>query len=473
MSLGLGTTFWTLSVCFVLSSDMTAKDHSSETMTPEMVTLRRQIIAVLDDWVDIYINDQNYITGDVRHGQFHNSDNMRMQECTQLIAWAYANKDSRHYARPEVLDGAIWSIDYMVRAQGNNGGFNEYHGWCGAPERTTGKSSVTGFTLYAIGRSIAILTSLPEMRQKLSESIDTDGRDGSDTPRVEAWRKMLKAAMENQYSGTGRGHAPNQDACALAAVFAMNEAWEMLSPGQPPLKTQEEVAALRDEILFGNPPDAAKRPFKKWFTNNGLLLEPGKGFVGYDANYAQVALAFLALCARRDEQVEIFLHKYCSALQHFYVPDSTSSLNVGTENGISRRVSNGGVRPPSVWAIALSRNAHPAGQRLYSLVLDGFKTDVSAHMRLKSPHHFQISSYLYTEWLDDFDVPENTDYLLPTEQPGPWEFRDEEAETLVQKTADNCLIYYTEHWEDPETARRHIWGQEPEDIPSEKCFYEQ
>ncbi len=199
----------TLSVLVAASSG-----HSAE-----MAGLRRQVIQMLDDWVEIYVNDQNLTPGDVRHGQFHNSDNMRMQECTPLVAWAYMNEESRHYNRPEVLNCAIWSVDYMVRAQGSNGGFNEYHGWCGAPERTLGKSSVTGFTLYAIGRAIAMLVPLPEMQARLAETIDANGH-GPDTPRIEAWRDMLEAAMENQYSGPGRGHAPNQDACALAAVFA-------------------------------------------------------------------------------------------------------------------------------------------------------------------------------------------------------------------------------------------------------------
>jgi len=128
--------FSTLNFLLVSSNCLTEneKGNSQETMTlQEMLELRRQIIAVLDGWVDMYIRDQNHVAGDVRHGQFHNSDNMRMQECTQLIAWSYLNEDSRHYARPQVLDCAVWSVDYMVRAQGSNGGFNEYHGWCGAP----------------------------------------------------------------------------------------------------------------------------------------------------------------------------------------------------------------------------------------------------------------------------------------------------------------------------------------------------
>ena len=452
---------WTLSIFVILSSGLTGVESGRSS---EMAELRQQIVQGLDGWVDVYLRDQNLTPGDVRHGQFHSSDNMRMHECTPLIAWTYMNEDSRHHADPEALNCAIWSVDYMVRAQGNNGGFNEYHGWCGAPERTRGKSSVTGFTLYAIGRAIAMMTPLPEMRPRLTELIDANGH-GPDTPRIEAWRNMLKAAMENQYSGTGRGHAPNQDACALAAVFAMNEAWAALSPEQPPLKTQEEIAALRDEILFGKPIDAGGKPCKKWFTNTGLLLESGHGYVGYDSNYGQVALAFLALCARRDPEVGKFLHKFWDVLQYFYVPDSTAPMRVSMENGISRRSGGAGARTPSLPMIGLARDAHPAGQRIYGLALEGFRSDVPGRMKIKSPHHYQIISYIYTEWLDHLSVPEDTDFRLPTELPGPWEFRDDEAKTLIRKTEDGSLIYYVEHWDTPEMARQHIWGQEPENIP--------
>lgn len=465
---GMEASLWTLSVLLIASRGLA--DVEVGDPVENIQALRGQVIQVLDGWVDVYLRDQNHTAGDVRHGQFHKSDNMRMQECTQLIAWAYINKDSRHYGSSDVLDCAVWSIDYMVRAQGSNGGFNEYHGWCGAPERTRGKSSVTGFTLYGIGRAIAMLSPLPEMRQKFTELIDTDGLNGVDTLRIEAWRIMLKAAMENQYSGTGRGHAPNQDACALAAVFAMNEAWKILSPNQPPLKTQEEVAALINEILYGNPPAAANRPHGKWFTKAGMLLEGGSGFAGYDANYAQVALGFLALCARREPQMREFLFRFWEVLQYFCVPDSDAPLNVYMENGISRRVKSGAVRSPSLPDIALARSYHPAGERLYALALPGFATDVAENMRVKSPHHFQALSYRYCEWLDDFGSPEDTDYRLPTERPSAWEFRDAEAKILIQKAEDECPVYYTEYWEEPEMARRHIWGQEPEDIPSEGLF---
>lgn len=63
----------------------------------DMPTLRSDIVTVLDGWFDSYLSNQNDAPGDVRGGQFHKSDNMRMQECTQLIAWSYVNEESRHH----------------------------------------------------------------------------------------------------------------------------------------------------------------------------------------------------------------------------------------------------------------------------------------------------------------------------------------------------------------------------------------
>jgi len=431
----------------------------------DLKQVRSQVVAVLDGWIDRFLDDQNLDADDVRHGQFHQSDNMRLQECTQLIAWAYIQPDSRHFQNPRARDGAVWSIDYMVRAQGDNGGFNEYHGWCGAPERTKGKSSVTGFTMYAIARAVVILTPLPEMRERLQEPIDTDGRNGPDRPRVDAWRRMLQAAMDNLYSGTGRGHAANQDLCALAAVFAVQEAWEVLSPDAPPLKTSAEVAALRDEIFFGHPAAAAHKGIAKWFTEAGLPIEEGKGFSGYDANYAQVSLAFLGLCARRDPEATAFLGKCWSALEHFFIPDPDSPVGFSMENATSRRVNGALSRLPGLCMLAHGTSAHPAGERMYATVLEGFSRDVPERMKLKSPHHFQISSYLYTEWLDHMTAPKRTDYRLPAERPGPWEWRDEEARILVRKSTEGGLSYYVEHWEQYHQARRVVWGHEPEVVP--------
>jgi len=436
----------------------------------DLAELRGQVVAVLDGWIDWFLEDQNRGPGDVRHGQFHESDNMRLQECTQLIAWAYTQPDSRHFRNPRALDSAVWSIDYMVRAQGDNGGFNEYHGWCGVPERTQGKSSVSGFTLYAIARAVAILAPLPEMGERLEQAIDTDGRDGPDRPRADAWRAMLSAAMENLYEGTGRGHAANQDLCALAAVYAIQEAWEVLSPGAPALKTPAGIAALRDEVFHGHPVAAAQKGIPKWFTTAGLPLEEGKGFSGYDANYAQVSLAFLGLCARRDPAAEAFLTHCWSALEHFFVADAKSPVGFSMENATSRRVTGTLSREPGLCMLAHGTRAHPAAERVYAVVLKGFSRDVPARMKLKSPHQFQISSYLYAEWLDHMAAPKDTGYRLPAERPGPWQWRDDEARILIEKDADGALFFYVELWEGSGHACRVVWGSEPELVAAGNRF---
>ncbi|MAF12959.1 hypothetical protein CMK11_21115, partial [Candidatus Poribacteria bacterium] len=300
--------------------------------------LRRDVVAVLDEWVDAYLVDQNLAPGSIRRGQFHDSDNMRLQECTALIAWVYATPDSRHHRSQAALDAAVASIDYMCRAQGSNGGLNEYHGWCGVPDRTPGKSSVAGFTLYGIALAIELLSPLDVMETILADEIDADGPAMPTMQRRSAWQRLLCLAMGNLYAGSGRGHSANQDLCALAAVYAVNRAWRSLSPSAPPLKSDAEVAAMRDEIFYGSPRDARNEYAGKWFSDMGLLFE-GRPYAGYDANYAAVTLAYTGLCGDYDPEAARFGAKYWSALEYFFVPDVNSPLGISMEDGVSRRAS--------------------------------------------------------------------------------------------------------------------------------------
>jgi hypothetical protein len=433
--------------------------------------LRVDMLAVLDGWVDGYLADQNDAVGDIRRGQFHGSDNMRLQECTALIAWAYTQPDSRHHGSPEALHAAVASIDYMCRAQGGNGGFNEYHGWCGVPDRDVGRSSVAGFTLTAIARAIEMLAQRREMPGLLAAGIDADGPGAPTVARGKAWRRMLSGSMENVSAGSGRGHSANQDMCALAAVYALNDAWRALVPSEPPLRSDAEVAALRDEILHGRPKDARNEYAGKWFSRKGIAFE-GRPYAGYDANYAAVTLAYVGLCADYDDEVARFGATYWEALQYFLVPSEASALGITMEDGISRRVSAGDERLPPMWALGLTRTLHPTGERAYAIALPGFAADVEGRMALRSPHTYQIASYLYADWLDRMAPALDGDYRLPAERSHAWTFRDPEAGTLVTQDEDGVLTYYVEPWGASDGAREHVWGSETRDVPSRHLFPE-
>ena len=433
-------------------------------------TVRAGVLARLDQLItSFYLTDQNTNPADVRFGQFHSSDNMRMQECTPVPVWAYLQPDSEVYHSLAALNCAIWSIDYMVRAQGSNGGFNETQGWCGVPNRKTASSSVTGFTLYGIASAIRLLAPLPEMQVRFSEKIDANGSGTNDTFRLSAWKNLLVAAMPYQFSGYGRGHAPNQDLCALAAVFAMNEAYAELTGGAV-LKTHAEVATLETEIFYGRPAAAAGSPNGRWFSDSGLLGEPGHGFYGYDANYgAGVSMEFLGALADRDPGAASFLATYASALQYFYVPDPGAYLGVYAENSVARRSTGS---PMNVGMLAFGRTHlyHPAMERLYHLAMPIFAADPADNMQFPSPHNFQIEVWLYCEWLDWLTPSEDVGYRLPAEQPDAVEFRDATFKTLVTKPAGGLPTFYVEFWDATNQARRHVWGQIPEMIHSLGLF---
>lgn len=429
--------------------------------------VRYGVVAELDRLIgEYYLAEQNTNSADIRCGQFHNSDNMRMSECTPVLAWAYGQPDSRFCQDGDVLEAAVRSIDYMCRAQGSNGGFNEYQGWCGVPGRTPGKSSVLGFTMHAIGSAVEQLAGLPEMAPRLDEYMDPNGTGTDDTVRRTAWMDMLSGAMTNLFSGTGRGHAPNQDLCALRGIYAINQAYFALSGGTL-LKTQSEIDSLANEIYYGHPSAAASRPDGKWFSSTGMLGEEGHGWFGYDGNYGvNVSLRYLGVLAPLDTTSASFVSgKYAGALQYFFVPDPAAALGVYAENGISRR-NPGKPLEPSMASIGNVHGRHAALERLYDIMLPYFASAPAANMVFPSPHQFQIGVWAYCEWMDNFTTPTNTDCRLPAEQEAGWEFRDDAFNLLVAKPADGTPVYYTETWDATNLARRHIVGQAPETIDS-------
>ncbi len=436
-----------------------------------VTTVRGGVISRLDDYItNNYLPDQNLNTASNRHGQFHSSDNMRMSECTPVLVWCYMQPDSIYYQDSEVLDRAIWSVDYLCRAQGINGGFNEYHGWCGVPDRTNGKSSVVGFTMHAIGNAIELMCRLPEMDVRLAEYMDPNGTGSDDTERRTAWKNMLYQAMPFQFSGNGRGHAPNQDLCALMGVYAINGAYAALDGGTL-LKTQAEIDALSNEIYYGYPSAASSNPNGQWFSSSGMLGEHGKGGYGYDGNYGvKVCFRYLGVLAPLDSTSATFLStKFADAMEYFFVTDESAPLGVYAENGIARR-STGDPMDPGIMPIACAAGYHDSLDRLYNIMLPHFAKAPAANVSFSSPSMFQIGVWGYCEWLDKISEPVYTDYRLPTERNEAFEFRDETMQLLVTKPAGGVPTYYTETWETEDKARRHITSKHTETVETEYEF---
>lgn len=442
--------------------------------TPDYLpAVRAGVIARLDGLIsNSYLVDQNTTVGDIRHGQFHNGDNMRLSECTPVLVWAYMQPDSDHFQNPAVLNSAIWSMDYMCRAQGSNGGFNEFasHGWCGVPNRTNGKSSVVGFTLHAMGNAIALMAGIPEMTARLSENMDPNGTGTNDTERRTAWKKMLADAMPFQFSGSGRGHAPNQDLCGLMGVFAVNEAYAALDGGTL-LKTQAQLDALTNEIYYGNPSAASDRPNGEWFSSTGMLAEFGHEDYGYDANYGiDVGFRYMGVLSDRDAtSATFFSQKYAEAFKYFFVPDEAAPLGIFAENSISRR-GDGVPTEPKMSAIALASAHHPSAARLYDIMLPHFAAAPAASMVFKSPHQFQIGVWAYCEWMDVLADRHYVSYELPAEQSEAWQFKDDTLKIFISKPVDGVPTYYTEIWDEVGKGLIHRYGEPAEKIDTLGVF---
>ncbi len=190
------------------------------------------------------------------------------------------------------------------------------------------------------------------------------------------------------------------------------------------------------------------------------------------AAYRAAVIGLGRMGSTYDDEVARFGATYWEALQYFLVPSEASPLGLYMEDGVSRRVSRGGERLPPMWAMGLTRQLHPAGERAYAVTLPRFAADIAERMALPSPHTYQIASYLYADWLDRMAPPAAGDYRLPAERDSAWAFQDPEAGTLVTRDEAGVLTYYVEPWGDADGAREHVWGSDARDIPSRRLFPE-
>jgi hypothetical protein len=435
---------------------------SADSDQERLFNVRKAVVAGLDSLAPSCLEDQNLEPGDIRRGRFHNSDNMRMQEVTLVLAFLYSEPLSKYHGRQDVLGSVLLSLDYMVRAQGSNGGFNEYHGWCGVPNRQEGKSSVTGFTLHSICRSLMLLNGDSAFQSRLEEAIDTDGDGEADASRHTAYASMLAKAMPAQFEGPGRGHAPNQDIGALVAVIDLNEAYRKLMPGKPPLKTLKEIHALRDEVFLARPMSPAKSPPGRWFSSKGMILEPGHGGTGYDANYAGVSLHFMGLSGRDDPSIAQYSKRLWNGFQYFFVVENGVPK---TELGIARR-QEGILGSISPCYAGLTARCHPAANRVYGLILKQFESDPAPFFRFASPHQFQYAAYSYVDWLLNLELPKASTYRLPCERTEPFRYEDKEAGILVLKPENGVPTWWARPWDAEDQVRRHVYGGLPETLPA-------
>ena len=423
--------------------------------------LRRKVIREYDSAVPTLLNAQTLESdaekdpNGILVGQFRGTFNCRQQEGVYILAYLYQEKQSEYYHDAELLERVLLNVDYMCRAQGSNGGYNEYPnqgGWCGValPDggnstRRPGKSSVAGFTFYCLARSLVLLADEPAFRERLDVRIDNDGDGTKNVTRRQAYKYLLNDKINGgkmpgamtYLHHNGRGHAPNQDTGALAAAHAVNEAYKFLSGGEK-LRTREELKDLRDHVLHG----------KGWFSDKGMLLEGGHGGRGYDANYGVVTLHTLGAYAEyADDPVAAeFIGKFMEGYQYFFVLDEEWPKGAYHEWRLARR--SGGPRGIPVFAAGLTREHHPALRTLYAAGLEELRENPGAFVPGGS-HLFQIDAAQGIDCLLNWGAPESEGYVLPCNSDETFTYRDKEANLEVTKTgrAPTTVTWKAYEWD--------------------------
>lgn len=442
-----------------LKSIVSQLDHYGEIILENQVITREQRIAYLAWKNNTSVEEiQKTYKGhpydvpasDVMHGNYRNNTDIRVQEGTYTIAFLYQCPASRYYKNEHVLNSVLWSIDYMTRAQGSNGGFNEAgRGWPGAPERKSTYNPVAGFTLYAISRSIIILYDQPSFQKSLAELIDADGLGYPHITRRSAWLKMLKqAALWIVYDQ--RGHGPNQDVGNVVSAYTVNEAYALLHPDH---ELAVEVAEL-DNLAHRCLEDS------KWWTYQSMVKERnGQQPAGYDGHYGAITQYWLGLLVKYNPNAADRLRQFLDVFQYYYYPASMANQE-GTfliESVTANRIKN--QKEADIVALAVSYQYHPAMNAIYQVELESF----IRNPKLKFPggsHIYTESLYKWVDFVLYAGQPHPGEYTIPALSAEPWLYLDPAGRTIAAKTEDGALVYISLTWKSQQDqAPYHVVGK--------------
>lgn len=235
------------------------------------------------DWKDRYYTTSGML-----------QQNMTPLNMYEIFALAYKNADKLGYdetEKAELLDRIVKGVDFLVRAQGANGGFYSKNGWIGAPDRANAEgNNLTGFGLRSVAKAIVMVYDDIKDNGYLNKYIDADADDYSDTARKSAWVSMMANARDYLTSLDGAGHAPNQDMADIIAAVRFEKALQMMD-SELSWKNQGNEAEIEKQldIALGFRTNISCSSY--WVSPKGLILENfGSIQGGYSGDYGIAAL---------------------------------------------------------------------------------------------------------------------------------------------------------------------------------------
>ncbi len=242
------------------------------------------------DWKNKHLDDNDW-----KDRYYQSSGGMLKQNMTplnmyELFAVAYKNAAKLGYSaqeKAELLERVITGIDFLVRAQGSNGGFFSNNGWIGGPDRREASGNhLTGFGLRSAAQSMIMICGDVNFNVK----IDSDADGAADTDRKKAWEQMAASARDYLVSLDGAGHAPNQDMADIIAALRFEKALQMMNSSLSwKVQNKEEEIEKQLDMALGFKTNIACSSY--WVSPKGLILENyGSIQGGYSGDYGIEAL---------------------------------------------------------------------------------------------------------------------------------------------------------------------------------------
>ncbi|MDO5398392.1 MAG: hypothetical protein Q4G33_10730 [bacterium] len=252
-----------------------------------------------EDWKNVYYQTNGML-----------AQNMTPLNMYEIFAVAYNNAGKLGYNsadKEELLARIVAGIDFLVRAQGADGGFFSKSGWIGGPERgTAGGNNLTGFGLRSVAAAMIDMYDEAEKSGLMDEKIDSDADGKLDKTRKAAWEQMAANARDYLVSLGGGGHAPNQDMADIIAALRFEKSLQIMKSSLAWTAQNKEYEIENQlDMALGFKPSLACSSY--WVSPKGLILENfGSIQGGYSGDYGTEALEEMS-------QLVEFAEKYLTA----------------------------------------------------------------------------------------------------------------------------------------------------------------
>ena len=181
-------------------------------------------------------------TNSYSHGSWENWKNVHYVKCIgsnsenqkgiRAMAMSYNREWSNHYQDPEIVDRCVAWLDYQVRSQGSNGGWNNetYKTWIGGPDRMEANGGINAGA-RAVGEVYTELADAIEAGGYLDEYIDDDLNPNTPmVTRKKAYINMYVKASDYMFNVIQRKPAVNQELFNVVSGVAYQMALKRLSP---------------------------------------------------------------------------------------------------------------------------------------------------------------------------------------------------------------------------------------------------